>query len=89
MTNEENINNAATNYGYAVAGGCIERGYIQDAFETGAKWKERQLKEYLEKKKSVFIDLREMWQPDSYEFGVYDGQIDILDEIINKLFGGE
>ena len=38
MTREEIRNNTATNYGYAVAGGCIERGYIQDAFERGAEW---------------------------------------------------
>lgn len=49
-------------------------------------WKDAQFREYLEKKKSVIIDLRERWQPDSYEFGVYDGQIDILDGVINKLF---
>lgn len=38
MTRKEIRNNEATNYGYAVAGGCIERGYIQDAFERGAEW---------------------------------------------------
>lgn len=38
MPSEEEINNDATYYGYAVAGGCIERGYIQDAFEAGAEW---------------------------------------------------
>lgn len=35
MTIEERAKNAATNYGYAVAGGCLERGMISESFEQG------------------------------------------------------
>jgi hypothetical protein len=38
MTREEIRVDAATNYGYAVAGGCLERPIISNAFLKGAEW---------------------------------------------------
>jgi len=34
--NQVNLHERAVSYGYAVAGGSIERGHIQDAYEKGA-----------------------------------------------------
>lgn len=38
MTREERRVDAATNYGYAVAGGCLERPIVSNAFLKGAEW---------------------------------------------------
>ena len=38
MTREERRLDAATNYGYAVAGGCLERPIISNAFLKGTEW---------------------------------------------------
>ena len=38
MTRDDRRVDAATNYGYAVAGGCLERSFISKAFLKGAEW---------------------------------------------------
>jgi hypothetical protein len=38
LTREDIRVDAATNYGYAVAGGCLERSFISKAFLKGAEW---------------------------------------------------
>lgn len=61
MTREEQIHNEATNYGYAIAGGCLERAHISKAFQEGAEWADRNstvplLYEDIMEKELVFTD---------------------------------
>ena len=48
MTREEQMIMAATDYGYEVAGGSLERVGISQAFAEGAKWADKTMIESIE-----------------------------------------
>ena len=54
-------------------------------FVQGAEWKDRQFKEYLEKKKEKLVRLQDDVS-NQREFDLIDYRISLIDEIINELF---
>lgn len=94
MTNEEIRLNRYCKHCRSYDNGCdwLCRGMIcqaADAYEMALDEKDRQFKEYLEKKRDNYMKQREMWHQDTLEFCCYDSQMDTIEEIINELFKEE
>lgn len=86
MRNEEKAKELRLKY---IDEGCGDSTDIRCACEDMAEWKDKQLKEYLEKKKEKFKKERDILTDlDAISLAIERlHYIDILNEIINELFG--
>ena len=66
MDRKDMIIDAATNYGYAVAGGSLERPYISTAYMKGAEWADKNPREGMVSIDDVCDYLYDNWKGDDH-----------------------
>ena len=66
MDRKDMIIDAATNYGYAVAGGSLERPAISTAYMKGAEWADKNPREGMVCIDDVCDYLYDNWKGDDY-----------------------